>query len=342
MTDYRLPVFPLCALCSLWQNIFSNVFQFYRSQLDWESIKQDTINFFIANPIHANIFYNTQSPGGKMSQNFWTMISRNFEQNHSSLVVGLDPVYDRMPSSIENNLDGVGKFLTDIVSATSGVVCGYKPNFAFYISLGIGGLKILEKAIEHIKSLEIPVLLDGKFNDIGHTAGRYAKFAREIGADAVTVSPYIGRDTVKPFLDEGLSVIILCATSNPGFLDIEGITADDGLSLYQHVAGKAVEWTEEYGDKIGLVVGATHPDIFTNVREIAPNLPFLIPGIGAQGGDIESSVKAGITADSFPPLIVAARSVIYASSGNDFAEAARTAAIKLRDSINEAGDFFKN
>jgi len=276
-----------------------------------------------------------------MSQDFWTMISRNFEKNSSSLVVGLDPVYERMPSPIEENLDGVGKFLIDIVSATSSVVCGYKPNFAFYISLGRGGLKTLEKTIEHIKLHETPVLLDGKFNDIGHTAGRYAKFAREIGADAVTVSPYIGRDTVKPFLDEGLSVIILCATSNPGFLDIEGITVDNGLSLYQHVAKKAVEWSDEYGDKIGLVVGATHPALFTNVRKIAPNLPFLIPGIGAQGGDIESSVRAGITADSFPPLIVAARSVIYASSGSDFAESARTEASKLRDSINNAGDFFK-
>ena len=278
------------------------------------------------------------------TMDFWNKIENLHKINRSSLVIGLDPVIDKLPENIEKNNGGILKFIEQIVNSTHDLVCAYKPNLAFFLALGDDGLKILRQSIEIVKSCrghtsygDIPVILDAKFNDVGHTAEMYSDFAYNTGADAVTINPYIGRDTIAPFIENGLGIILLCATSNPNYTDVEGIpvgTGRDGKPLYSEIARLAEEWSRYFGKRIGLVVGATHPDVFARIRKYAPNSPFLIPGIGAQGGDIADSMKSSITADSFPPLIVSARSILYAASDENFADAAREKAIELKNKIN--------
>lgn len=262
---------------------------------------------------------------------------RSASDRHNSLLcVGLDPDPTKLPESLKGRPDGLSKFLGDIIAATSDLVCAYKPNFAFFGALGSAGFQVLADVIKN-RPEDIPVLLDFKAGDIGNTAERYAAMAYEtLGADATTVNPLMGSDAVLPFLKhkDGCA-FLLCLTSNPGSADFQRLTTEpDGRPVYEAIAAKAVEWSQT-GD-CGLVVGATHPDELQRVRELTPNLPILVPGVGAQGGSAQEVIEAGADASGGGLLINASRAVLYASSGDDYAEAARQQAEALRQSLEEA------
>jgi orotidine-5'-phosphate decarboxylase len=249
-------------------------------------------------------------------------------RNKSLLCIGLDPDVTLMPKV------DLLEFNKAIVDATADLACAYKPNLAFYEALGIDGLKVLQKTIEHIPDY-IPVIGDGKRGDIGNTAKAYAKALFEtFGFDAATVSPYLGYDSVEPFLGYGdKGIFILCRTSNTGAADFQSLVDAQGRPLYEAVARKAKNWDTR--GNIGLVVGATYPDELEAIRQLCPEMPLLIPGIGAQGGDLASAVKNGIDARGEKAIIAVSRQILYASKGKDFAQAARHNAQGLRDDINK-------
>ncbi len=257
-------------------------------------------------------------------------------KNKSLLCVGLDTDIRRIPSHLSRARNPALEFNRAIVDATSDLVCAYKPNFAFYEAMGQAGWETLKETIDYVPK-DIPVILDVKRGDIGNTAKSYAVSAFEkLGADAVTINPYMGFDAVKPFLEySDRCSFILCLTSNPGSADFQKLTSD-GKPLYVHVAEAAVRWISE--GQCGLVVGATHPDELRRIREIAPELPILIPGVGAQGGDIERTVAFGTNRKGELAIINSSRGIIYASGGEDFAEAAGKAAAELRDTMNRFRD----
>jgi len=248
-------------------------------------------------------------------------------KNKSWLCIGLDPDPELMPSV------DVLQFNKSIIEATSDLICAYKPNLAFYEALGTEGFTILEKTVKQIPG-DIPVIGDAKRGDIGNTAKAYARaLFLVLGFDAATVSPYLGYDSVEPFinhLDKG--VFILCRTSNKGATDFQDLRSD-GQPLYETVAHKAKEWNT-YGN-IGLVVGATYPEELRKVRSICPEMPLLIPGIGAQGGDLASAVGNGADANGEKAIINVSRQILYASREKDFARAARNVADKVRNQIND-------
>jgi len=252
-------------------------------------------------------------------------------RNKSLLCVGLDPDPELMPKV------GLLEFNKAIIDTTVDLVCAYKPNLAFYEALGVSGLKVLQKTIEHIPD-HIPIIGDGKRGDIGNTARAYAKALFEtFGFDAATVSPYLGFDSVEPLIrynDRG--VFILCRTSNPGAVDFQDLVDAQGIPLYETVARKAREWNAH--GNIGLVVGATYIKELKAIRRLCPEMPILIPGVGTQGGDLASTVRYGIDAQGGNAIITVSRQVIYASQGKDFAQAARNNAQELRDNINKLVD----
>ncbi len=254
--------------------------------------------------------------------------------NTSWLCVGLDPVMDRLPAAVRSSRSPLLAFGRTIVENTVDVASAYKPNLGFWLAEGVAGLDALRALIDVIPD-RIPVILDGKFNDVGHTAEAYAQTAFEtLGVDAVTANPYLGLDTLRPFLEsEEHGVFLLARTSNPSAPQLQDLEAE-GRPLYHHVARLAAGWNEELPGTCGLVVGATYPEELGILREIAPELPFLIPGIGAQGGDLAQAVLHGPAADGIGPVINSSRGIIYASSGADFGEAAREAALEMRDRIN--------
>jgi orotidine-5'-phosphate decarboxylase len=262
---------------------------------------------------------------------FTTKLLNASRKNRSLLCVGLDPDPDRMPGT------GILAFNRAIIDATSDLVCAYKPNLAFYEALGIDGLTVLQETIDYIPD-HIPVIGDAKRNDIGNTADAYAKaLFIKFGFDAATINPYLGFDAVEPFTkftEKG--IFILCRTSNKGAVDFQDITDAGGTPLYEAVALKAREWNT--GGNIGLVVGATYPEELKKIRELCPEMPLLIPGIGAQGGDLALSVEYGVDSQYERAIINSSRQVLYASGGKDFAEAARRTAQELRDSINDIID----
>jgi len=249
-------------------------------------------------------------------------------RNESPLCVGLDPDPGLMPKI------SLLEFNKAIVDATADLVCAYKPNLAFYESLGIDGLKALQKTIEHIPG-HIPIIGDGKRGDIGNTAKAYAKaLFVTFGFDAATVSPYLGLDSIEPFIEyKDKGVFILCRTSNPGSVDFQSMVNSEGMPLYEAVARKAREWNVR--GNIGLVVGATYAEELKSVRQLCPEMPLLIPGIGVQGGDLAATVKYGVDARGENAIIAVSRQIIYASQGKDFAQAARNNAVELRDNIND-------
>ena len=252
----------------------------------------------------------------------------------SLVCVGLDPDPARMPIS------SVYEFNRAIVDATAGLVCAYKPNLAFYEALGLPGLQDLEKTVAHIRSAapEAIIIGDAKRGDIGPSAQAYAKAMFQVwGFDAVTINVWGGQDTVTPFLeDESKGVFVWCRGSNPGsadFQDAQVATADGPMPLYRHVALACQQWDTK--GNLGLVVGATVPDQLREVRAACPNMPLLIPGVGAQGGDLEAAVRQGTDSRGRAALINSSRGIIYASGGADFAQAAAREADKLRKNINE-------
>ncbi len=248
-------------------------------------------------------------------------------KNKSWLCIGLDPDPELMPP-----ID-VPQFNKAIIEATCDLVCAYKPNLAFYEALGTEGLAILENTLKHVPS-DILVIGDAKRGDIGNTARAYARALFSVlGFDAATVNPYLGFDSIEPFFtyqDKG--VFILCRTSNKGAADFQDLTTG-GLPLYEVVARKAKEWNTH--GNIGLVVGATYPEQLKKVRSICPEIPLLIPGIGAQGGDLASAVSCGVDARGEKAIINVSRQILYDSKGKDFAQAARNVAEKIRNQIND-------
>ena len=257
----------------------------------------------------------------------------------SLVCVGLDPEPARFPARFSDDEDAVFAFCRDIVDATAQYVCAFKPQIAHFAALGAEDA--LVRLIAHIHAAHpgVPVILDSKRGDIGSTAAHYATEAFDrYAADAVTANPYLGRDSVQPFLDRAdRGVVILCRTSNPGAGDLQDLIAQDGdgvaKPLYQHVAGKVAREWNTHGNCM-LVVGATWPEQLREVREIVGDVPFLVPGVGAQGGDVEAVVTNAKTADGTGLVVSSSRAVLYASSGEDFAEAAAAEAKRLRDQIN--------
>ena len=269
---------------------------------------------------------------------FHDKLTRAWVRADSLLCVGLDPDPAKIPSHISGP-EAIFSFCASIVDATADLVCAFKPQIAYFNA--IGAEDQLERLCAHIRvnHPDVVLILDAKRGDIGPTAERYSVEAFErYGADAVTVNPYMGGDTLEPFLaHEGKGVIVLCRTSNPGSGDFQSLVADDSAGntspLYEHVARRAAsEWSKR-GD-VALVVGATYPEELARVRSIVGDLPLLVPGIGAQGGDVEATVRAGRDSRGAGMIINSSRAVLYASSGDDFASVARAVARSTRDEIN--------
>jgi len=264
--------------------------------------------------------------------NFSDKLREATEKNNSLLCVGLDVDLNLAPRCILAESDPIFAFNKAIIDATIDLVCAYKPNIAFYEALGVMGMQALHKIANYVPR-HIPVILDAKLGDVGHTANAYAQAIFGVwGFDAVTLNPYLGSDSIVPFLQyTHKAVFILTRTSNPGSADFQDLICD-GKPLYQKVVQKAQEWSGT--GNCGLVVGGTRPETIREIRSMAPNMIFLVPGIGAQGGDIRATVQHGSTAEGIGPIISSSRSIIYSSQGKDFAEAARKAAEQLRKSIN--------
>jgi orotidine-5'-phosphate decarboxylase len=268
-----------------------------------------------------------------MSQ-FIEQLERAWDVNGSLVCVGLDPEIERFPPQVVDQASPIFQFNKAIIDATADLVCAYKPQFAHYAAYEAEDQ--LERTIDYIQSTYpgIPVILDSKRGDVGNTAERYAIEAFErYHADAVTVSPYLGGDSMEPFLKyENKGVIILCRTSNPGAGDLQDLEVG-GRRLFHVVAELAARRWNTRGN-CALVVGATYPRELAEVREIVGNMPFLVPGVGAQGGDVAQAVQSGQTAAGAGLVISSSRSILYASSGENFVSAAREATLKLRDQIN--------
>lgn len=276
------------------------------------------------------------------SNTFNQQLQSAWASQGSMLCVGFDPDPKRLPLSLQGSPEGIYEFCREIADATADVVCAFKPQFAYFASQRAEAQ--LEKLIKHLKDKypHIPVILDSKRGDIGSTADHYALEAFDrYGADAVTVNPYMGFDTIEPYLKHaGKGVIVLCRTSNPGGSDLQFLNvAPNGEPLYLHVAKLAAqEWNGS--EQISLVVGATFPEEIAKVRAIVGDMPLLIPGIGAQGGDIDATVSAGkITGKPGAGMIInSSRAILYASSGADFAQAARAVALSTRGALRAAAN----
>jgi orotidine-5'-phosphate decarboxylase len=268
-----------------------------------------------------------------MSQ-FIEQLQRAWDSNDSLVCVGLDPEIERFPAQFAEQPSPIFQFNKAIIDATADLVCAYKPQFAHYAAYEAEDQ--LERTIDYIHRSYpgIPVILDSKRGDVGNTAERYAIEAFErYHADAVTVSPYLGGDSLEPFLKyEEKGVIILCRTSNPGAGDLQDLESS-GRRLFHIVADLAARRWNTRGNCL-LVVGATYPRELAEVREIVGNMPFLVPGVGAQGGDVAQAVQNGQTAAGSGLVMSSSRGILYASSGENFASAARDATVKLRDQIN--------
>jgi len=263
--------------------------------------------------------------------NFIEKLAKVSQKNKSLLCIGLDPDPERMPDKVS-----VFEFNKAIIEATADLVCAYKLNLAFYEALGNEGLDALKQTVSYIPD-EIPAIGDAKRGDIGNTARAYARSIFDnFNFDATTVNPYLGFDSVEPFIryrEKG--VFILCRTSNAGAGDFQDLRTEiDGRfrPLFEIVTMKVSQWNKH--GNLGLVVGATYPKELKLIRQSHPDIPLLIPGIGAQGGDLASAIRYGVDSQGEKAIINSSRQIIYASPGKDFAQAARRAATELRDQIN--------
>lgn len=266
---------------------------------------------------------------------FIEQLTTRFTEHNTLLCVGLDPDPERFPDFILEQEYPIFTFCQAIVDATHAYACAFKPQIAYFSALGAEDE--LEMLLDYIHEYysDIPLILDAKRGDIGTTAEKYAMEAFErYGADALTVNPYLGADSIKPYLEyEDVGVFVLCHTSNPGAPKIQQLKCND-RPLYEHVARMCADLNQD--NNIGLVVGATQVDVLKHVRQIAPTMPILVPGVGAQGGDVQAVVKAGCNAEGHGLLINASRSIMYAGKGNQFANAAKAAAKALCEEINAA------
>jgi len=263
--------------------------------------------------------------------NFVEKLAKAVQKNKSLLCIGLDPDPAMMPEGV-----GIFEFNKAIIDATGDLVCSYKPNFAFYEALGNEGIDALKRTADYIPE-DIPVIGDAKRGDIGNTANAYARsIFSYFDFDAATVNPYLGFDSVEPFIQyREKGVFVLCRTSNAGAVDFQALRCEiDGNHhlLFEVVAEKVSQWNT-YGN-LGLVVGATYPEELKLIRQRLPDMPLLIPGIGAQGGELSMVVSYGVDAGREKTIISSSRQILYASKGKDFAEAARRAAAELRGQIN--------
>ena len=280
--------------------------------------------------------------------NFLTMLRTAQQQNASLLCVGLDPEPSRFPHHIHGDANKIYDFCAAIVDTTADLAIAFKPQIAYFAAHRAEGQ--LERLMEHIRRVapQVPIILDAKRGDIGSTAEQYAIEAFErYGADAVTLSPFMGFDSVQPYLkhhDKG--AFLLCRTSNPGGDDLQNqrlASVAGQPKMYEHMAGLA-QGPWNFNGQLGLVVGATYPEEIERVRELAPTLPLLIPGVGAQGGDAIATVKAGLRqkntatgSETTGPIIVSSsRAILYASKGQDFAAAARKVAMQTRETLQLA------
>lgn len=266
---------------------------------------------------------------------FRQKLQHRWKHSNSLLCVGLDPDWDRIPVHLKEHSNTIFHFCRAIIDSTADLVCAFKPQIAYFSALGAEDQ--LLKVIEYIRSeySDIPIILDTKRGDIGSTARMYAKEAFErFAADAVTVNPYMGQDSAQPFLDYGdRGVVFLCRTSNSGASDFQDLDVG-GKPLYEYVAKKIVnDWNQH--DNCCMVVGATWPEQMKRLREIANDMPFLVPGVGAQGGDVRALVEAGQTSAGTGLIINSSRSVLYASSEINFADAAREIASQTKEKINQ-------
>jgi len=278
---------------------------------------------------------------------FWQKVHGRWAEADTLVCVGLDPDLGRIrkalsaagePASGGSVEDALFAFNQRIVEATADLAAVFKPQIAHYAAEGEEGLRALRRTIEfiHQRFPDVPVILDAKRNDIGSTAERYAREVFDVfGADAVTVSAYLGGDSLAPFLErEDRGVFVLCRTSNPGARDLQDLPVGPEVRpLYESVARLAAERWNTRGN-LGLVMGATYPEELAAVRRIVGDMPFLVPGVGAQGGDVAAAVANGQDSRGAGLLVNSSRGILYASSGADFAEAARRATQELRHAIN--------
>ena len=259
------------------------------------------------------------------------------KKNNSLVCVGLDSEFDKLPGHLKNSPNPQFEFNKAIIDATHDLVCAYKPNSAFYEALAAKGIEQLKMTFDYILSKypDIFVILDAKRADIGNTNNGYVKFIFDyLNADAVTLHPYLGSEALKPFLDRtDKASIILCHTTNKGAAELQNVDAG-GKPFYQLVAQKvSQEWNKN--DNCMIVLGANFPEELAQTRKIVGDMTFLVPGIGAQGGDIEKTVKGGLNSKNYGMIINSSRSIIFASNGKDFAEKARAETQKLRNEINK-------
>ena len=266
-----------------------------------------------------------------MTAAFFDRLADRIASVDSVVSVGLDTDPDRIPDHLQDTDLPQWAFNRRIIDATHEHAACYKPNAAFYESAD--GWRALRETVAYAHGKDVPVLLDAKRADIGNTTRQYADMLDTV--DAITVNPYMGRDSLQPFLDRAdKGVFVLCRTSNPGREDLQDLELDSGEPLYRRVAALAELWNEN--DNVGLVVGATGPDELETIREAVPELPFLVPGVGAQGGDAEAAVEYGLDADGVG-LVNSSRGIIYAGddAGEAFASAAGEAAKRLKRRLNQ-------
>lgn len=273
---------------------------------------------------------------------FRDRLTHAVSSTNSLLCVGLDPVLPRFPATLDAVPDvthAIIAFNAGVIAATADLVCAYKPNLAFYLAHGAAGVAALEET-RRLVPAHIPVILDAKVGDMDNTAAAYeTAYFDTWGFDAVTVNPYLGEDSLAPFMRRAeRGVIVVCKTSNPGSGDLQNLPLGDGdgqQPMYLTVADRVAAWAERWPATLGLVVGATYPAELAEIRRRCPDAPILLPGIGAQGGNLEASLRAGLDASGAGLIVSASRSVIYAgSAAADWQGAVRAAAIQLRDTIN--------
>lgn len=269
---------------------------------------------------------------------FSARLQKAVRRTGGCLCVGLDVDPTKMPGDIPRDGQGVLRFCRSIIDATHDLAAAYKPNMAFFEAMGVQGFEILELLRQSVPQ-DVLFVMDAKRGDIGNTSQAYAKsFFGLLKSDAVTLSPYMGKDSIEPFLEyEGTCSFVLCLTSNPSSADFQTQVLQSGEKLYEKVAKTAVGWGRGKKAEIGLVVGATQAQFIGDLRRWVPDTPFLVPGVGAQGGDLGEALKAGRAKDGFGILVNVSRQVLYASNGNDFANAAREQAQKI---VNEMKPYF--